>query len=195
MLYIFDFDYTLFDTAVFKQDYFKQFVDLAYDPNNLRLEHFKENVIHYNIKEHLDLLGDNLKDHNKSVETLNVFLSDLKRYLFPGAEEVLMKLKNEGHKLILISLGNLEFQKSKILGSGIEKFFEQIIITPGSKALLLEKINIGEEQVIIVNDNAQESLEMMKLIDNAKLFLIESRYSQNDEGIETHDLQELLSFK
>ncbi|MFA6919094.1 MAG: hypothetical protein WC244_03220 [Patescibacteria group bacterium] len=196
MLYIFDFDYTLFDTARFKKDFYALFDDLVFDSSNLKIDYFKENKIHYNIEEHLNLLGQNLKNYNYALKVLKSFLSDLGEYIFPGAENILIKSKNDNHKLILISWGNMAWQKDKVYGSGMEKFFEKTLFTDSSKKEVLESIDIREgETVIIINDNVRESLEMMKYIDNCKLFLVQGPYSENGYGIASHQLEEIIDFK
>lgn len=194
MLYIFDFDYTLFDTAGFKSDFYGLFGQLLRNPENLRLDYFKENKIHYNIKEHLGVLGENLKDRRQARITLEGFLSDLENYVFSGAAELLAKLQSGGHRLVLISLGNAGFQKAKVRGSGLEKFFEKMIFANDSKGSVLRKLADGEEEVVIVNDDAQESLEMMKFFNNPKLFLVRGPYSQNDKNLKSHSLEEISSF-
>ena len=195
MLYIFDFDYTLFDTARFKEDFYALFDELVFDFSNLKMDYFKENKVHYNIEEHLNLLGENLKDYDYALKVLKSFLSDLSEYIFPEAESILMKLKKDNHKLILISWGNVAWQKDKVYGSGLEKFFEKALFTDSSKKEVLENIGIREgEEIIIVNDNVRESLEMMKYIDNCKLFLVQGPYSRNDQNIMSHQLEEILRF-
>ncbi len=195
MLYIFDFDYTLFDTAGFKSGFCGLLDQLVYDPENLKLDYFKKNKIHYNIKEHLGILGKNLKDRRQARITLENFLSDLRNYVFSGAKELLAKLQSGGHGLVLISLGNIGFQKAKVRGSGLEKFFEKMIFANDSKGSVLRKMTDREEEVIIVNDNARESLEMMKFFNNPKLFLVRGPYSQNDKNFKSHSLEEILNFE
>lgn len=196
MLYIFDFDYTLFNSIKFKQDFFELFRGLLHDPSNLRLEYFQENKIHYDLEKHFDILGDNLKDRDQASLVLKEFLSDLKKYLFPEVEKLLIKLKNDGHRLILISLGNVDWQKAKIYGSDLEKFFDKVIFTDGPKELALKEADlIKGEEVIIVNDNFNESVEMMKYIENCKLFLIQGPYSENNQNFRINKLDNLLNFK
>jgi phosphoglycolate phosphatase-like HAD superfamily hydrolase len=196
MLYIFDFDYTLFDTARFKEDFHDLFDELVFDPGDLKIDYFKKNKIHYNIEEHLGLLGENLKDYDHALKILKSFLSDLSKYIFPEVESILIKLNNDNHRLILVSWGNIEWQKDKVYGFGLEKFFEKTLFTDSSKKEVLESIGIKEgEEIIIVNDNVNESLEMMKCIENCKLFLIQGPYSENGHHIVSHQLNEIIDFK
>ena len=50
---------------------------------------------------------------------------DLK--LYPGAEKILQNLKKQGMKLCLVTNGNVETQKNKILQLGLKKYFDSII--------------------------------------------------------------------
>jgi len=167
MIYVIDFDDTLFDRSgrfakaaekvgiVFKGKlYEKSKTHNIYDP-----------------KKHLKLIGKSKK------EFLNV-VKQSKRFLFPGIIKKLKKLgkrnKNPSlrsgtfllrNKLILLSKGNLWFHKQKIKYSGIEKFFDEIYITDNKLKIFQEKIipRYGQEKIIFIDDKKEE-LEQIKKI-------------------------------
>ena len=91
--------------------------------------------------------------------------SELAKLLLPDAFLFLHYLKTSNHKLILLSLGDLEFQNKKINATGIANFFDEIIITPDSKELILEKILKqfdGEKDIWFVNDKIKETKKIIQ---------------------------------
>jgi len=81
-----------------------------------------------------------------------------KNYRAPGAEEFLIFLRRRSERMILLSAGNLEFQRRKISSADFEKFFDEIHILHGNKdAFVRQKIN-GKDAGLFVNDNVRENI-------------------------------------
>jgi len=128
------------------------------------------------------------KETHKEPEYKN-FDKEINNYLFPETEKTLSYLKNQGHKLILLTLGEPNFQKSKVDNSKIKKYFEKIVYEPKNKAenTLLKDLSMGDEDIIIINDKKEESNEMQKVLGNkSKIFLVA------DEGYK--NISELIDF-
>lgn len=183
MIIIFDFDYTLFDTVKFRADLTgvlgvsaKKFAE-SYN------KFFKRKKTHYNFESHLEKLvkdGTIRKSEIKAVKKrMFDVLNQINRYLFPEAENILKKFKEKGHALVLITCGDLKWQKAKLNKLKIKKYFSKIIITDGNKARCLGFIKKTRENIIIINDNARESFRMKKILGKGEIFLIKGPHSDN----------------
>jgi len=77
-----------------------------------------------------------------------------------GAKKVLTELKKKGYYLILLTAGDQEIQQTKIKTNKIEKYFEEIIITPLSKKEYLQEIvqRFGRENVVMIGNSKRSDI-------------------------------------
>lgn len=213
MLIIFDLDYTLLDTLEFKKG-LAEALNLEFDVYHKNCKkYFKDKDILYNLEKHLKIL----EQENSDFKINENFLSNIGKYLFPEADDILKKMKDAGHKLVLLTYGDVQWQKMKVENLKIKKYFDEIIYTDKGKgevirnsktplAPLLERggpgsthplpLSRGEEKILIVNDNARECLEMREAIGDCEIFLVKGRYSENVEhDLEIRELGEINNFK
>lgn len=90
------------------------------------------------------------------------FLKDLRRYLFADVIPFFEAQRDEAD-FYLLSFGNPEWQRRKVDGCGIGKYFKDLLFTaqPNSKAsMILSRIN-NYANVIAVDDNPRE-LDLIK---------------------------------
>ncbi len=196
MIYIFDLDYTLFNTNIFTKN-IAQTLDINLKDFNISYwQYFGRRKINYNIYKHINFLikegkinsSDNQKIRNKIIKLFN----EADKYIFSGAREVLCRLKSQGHSLYLLSFGDPIWQKLKISDLAIKKYFTKIIITNKKKSTALDFLKKTKEKKIIVNDNARESFLIKKALGQAEIILIKGPYSHNMEHkLKTHILLEL----
>lgn len=88
----------------------------------------------------------------------------IKPLLFPETISFLEFLQNTKQSLILLSLGEDNFQKAKINITGIAKFFDSVHIAADSKELALETILNefkNEENIWFINDKIEETKKVM----------------------------------
>lgn len=153
MIYIIDFDDTLFDVSKFKSACEKVGIDFSD-------EIYQKSKIHgiYNPEKHLKLIGKSKKDLIK-------ILKQSKDFLFPETIKKLKQLRQKADKLFLLSKGNLWFHKQKIKYSGLEKYFDKIYITDNKLKIFQEKImpRYSQEKIIFIDDKKQE-LEQIKKV-------------------------------
>ncbi|NCF74894.1 MAG: HAD hydrolase-like protein [Xanthomonadaceae bacterium] len=186
MIVIFDLDYTLLDSKKFRQDLASVF-DMNIDEFNKYYEkYFKSKSLNYGIEEHLKILKKqkqiNFTEEKKIKQKLNIFFKKMDDYLFPGVEKALKYFRNNGNKLILISFGNLDWQKLKIDNLKIKKYFDKIILEDSAKGKndFLKSLKNSQEKILIINDNAKETFAMAKLLGkNCKFKIIQGPYSYN----------------
>ncbi len=153
-----DFDGVIFNTELFKKQLIKIFFK-----NGVPKEIFKKSYrnskgknLPYSVAKHLKFLAKNEKINSKKISAdLKKLLNNLKQYVF-GEARIFLKhfSKND---LYLISYGDLNFQKQKIKGAKVSKFFKRVIVTAADKGKIIEKIAKKDkfkkgETIIFIDD-------------------------------------------
>ncbi len=88
--------------------------------------------------------------------------------LFPDTMDSINELKRVGYKVFLVTFGNREMQEKKIKVLGLERAFDEIIITenPHGKEKcfkeILSKYYLKPEQVLCVGDKIKDEIEVGK---------------------------------
>ncbi|MDP3245327.1 MAG: HAD family hydrolase [bacterium] len=169
MIFILDFDYTLFDVSVFKKALSKSVKklgikqDLWQETYKKTLEQHKE-ACNYDVKKHSHLLGQMVAVDSFLIENeMRQVLARSQDFLYPDTEDFLRYLKNRGSKIVLLTLGNIAWQKKKIKDLKIKKYFDKFIFTARHKRHLKLKFNGSPRDWIFVNDNPREIQEMRPL--------------------------------
>lgn len=79
---------------------------------------------------------------------------------FPGVEEVLTKLRRDGHRLYLVTAGPVDFQARKIADACLGGFFVEINIVSSSKKATLERIATGNpKDCVMVGDSKKSDIK------------------------------------
>jgi hypothetical protein len=125
----------------------------------------------------VDFDGEALLDWFKSL--------DFKSYLFENSEDVLRTLQKE-NKLILLTKGAEDYQKMKVDGSGINKYFHEVHIVPTDKELFLKDKNF-EGPIYFINDKINENEKIRTLFPDLKVI-----HAHNDFNIKNL-LEDFLS--
>jgi len=108
----------------------------------------------------------------------------IKNLLFPDAVFFLEFLKETNEPLILLSLGETDFQKIKIDITGVAKFFDLIHITADAKELAINKILNefkNEENIWFVNDKIEETKKIIQRFPQLKPILKKSSQFTSEE--------------
>ncbi len=149
---IFDLNKTLFDTELLKKDFEKIF-----EAHELRGQEFwksfykaydfdSKNLGCYSIDKHLKSL--NIDDEKRKTIKKNLnFKMEYRgtEYLYPEVIYILENLKANNNRLLLISRGDKNFEKKKIFISGLDRYFDKIIIVPKiTKSVIKNNIKKGE---------------------------------------------------
>ena len=154
---IFDFDDTLFDTQLLKEKIFNKLIENG----------ISDNIIHKSYKDSQKILGiyspNNhikvLKDlYNIDIgENLNDWITNLnlEHHIFPEVNDLLKNLSSK-HHLVLLTLGDQDFQKFKIDQSQISDYFNEIHIIDYDKELFLKELD-SEHEIYFVNDKESEN--------------------------------------
>lgn len=171
MTIVFDFDHTLLDTHRFKEAIvdkvaaFGPFVEDVRDAHERSMGRKEDRTGIYDPDRHVEFLRGSFPDEEsvrKARTAIDAVLENTGDYLYPGAEDLLGRLKARGYRLILLTFGNEEWQKKKVGNSGISGYFDDVIATSGSKGEVLKEIACGGEPVFVVNDNLRETRDMIE---------------------------------
>jgi len=140
----------------------------------------------YSNRRHSKVLSAYGFDEKQVLENLNKTLKSevIKKYLYSDAIKFFKNLKKLGKKMILLSLGNPDFQAEKIKALDLEKYFDRVILTNEKKVIKLKEIldTINDRPAWFINDRIVENLEAKKLFPELKIvqtvfpFISEAEY-------------------
>lgn len=163
-----DFDGVIFNTELFKKQlgkiFFKNGVPKEIFKKTYR--NFEKNNLPYSFAKHLKFLAKNEKINSKKISAdLRKLLDNLKPYV-SGEARIFLKhfYKND---LYLISYGDLNFQKQKIKGAEVSRFFRRVIITTADKGKIIEKIVKKDkfkkgERIVFIDDKPKHIREVKR---------------------------------
>lgn len=167
---IIDFDDTLFDTAALKADLLALFARFGVSAEKFRetykISYTQNDLASYNLWRHIDIVCQQFSNLNEKLllAEAEALFKNGKRYLISGAEDFLNELSNLGVPLILLSLGDAEWQKEKMDSVGAAKFFQEVVFTGRNKKEVIQpliKDAIGD--IIFINDKIKETQEVAEL--------------------------------
>jgi len=154
---IFDFDDTLFETHKLKDSIFETMNTWGL-PHQTILETYEKSIkkfLHYTPENHLLTINEmtefNIPDHRIS-EIKNL---DFSFYQGQVTKKILSNLA-KNNTLILLTLGDQNFQEFKIAKSGLAPYFHKIQIVPAQKEKFLLAQNY-QGQVFFINDKKIEN--------------------------------------
>ena len=132
MNYYFDFDNTLYETAKLTEVMLNAIVNSIYNKTGKNLEDLKKYA--KDIFNFAEEMAEKFKsDKNKVLEDLNNAIYSGESIVFEDARRFVEKLYKNNNKLYILTYipdkKNHDYQMKKIIGSGIAKYFNSIIIT------------------------------------------------------------------
>lgn len=93
-------------------------------------------------------------------------------YLFEGAVDMLEDLKRDGHDLHLLTLGDVTWQKKKVVSAGLEVYFSQVLYAPEDKMLMRDALESIDGLVVMVNDNGKEIDALQRALPEVKMVAV-----------------------
>ncbi len=167
MIYI-DFDMTLYNTENFVKDICDIFhthgvpLDIAYEAKERAVA--TDVLLHfdYTFERHIAAVRSLGQDVDQKIvlKELNGLFTN--KYVFAGAIEFIASLKECGHKVILLTAGNANFQRSKVQGSGVNVHVHQEVYIPGGKDVYVRE-RMEKEKTFFINDNGRENVLVKKM--------------------------------
>lgn len=202
-----DLDNTLLATRVFYQDFYREL--LLAEGNTEReidasYKFFSNGATRvgepFSPKRQMEILGWREVTKERVLAEIENLLREKRGFIFPEVVPALMELRRKGLTLILLTFGNEEFQKQKIIASGIAHYFDEIKITASDKTEILLADQEGEERIFV--DDKEEFMGVLREHSDIQTFHMcrkEVGVASCEKGVcqahyEIKDLQELLRF-
>ena len=184
-----DFDDCLFDTKTFIENFRGVFAACGI-PEEVQVSTavvMKDGTVGgwYDPERHIALLAETcVFDHAQLRTKIEAFLSDTERFLFPEVTDFLSLMTKCGHTLYILSYGDDNFQVKKIRGTGIDHFFEKIVVTREDKALAMgSELGSGSDDVWFIEDRTGYIASVKKMWPHMRMVLLrrkEGRYYESD---------------
>jgi len=173
---IVDFDYTLFDASAFKNALAVSLEKLginkaAFWKTYSDIRELSEKM-EYSPARHLNALASITGfDRKKAEENFNKIILNSRRYLYPDAVLFLENFSKLA-PLLLLSRGNIDFQKRKVSACGIQKYFTEIELTEKDKNRCLKGLTRKYgDNIFFINDNIKETEDVAREFPNIKPIL------------------------
>jgi len=182
-----DFDETLFDTNRFYKDFLDICLEYGIEKETVNLakdELFNEKSL-FNMEIIVNYLTNRYNLSNKFLEDVNQLFSS--KYVYDDVIPCLEKLKSY-YELIILSYGNYKYQISKINGSDLKKYFNNIIITDKNKSTL---DNVDYKNSIFIDNNPEEIKRFLE-VGSKKVIRIRrdsDKYSKKELDVEVNVLE------
>lgn len=162
MNYYIDFDNTLYETAKLTKKMISAVANSIADNKKIDYNEVLENITPKfnstvdNIFSFAEKMAKNYDvDVKFAVDSVNEAINNGKDLVFSDAKDFLESKKKNGDKLIILTYvadGNQEYQLQKVMGSGIAKYFEQIIVTTKYKF----ELDLNYENGIFIDDDPRD---------------------------------------
>jgi len=98
----------------------------------------------------------------KHIENLGRSVYDLDYPEIPGVSDILSYLKNNGHRLLLFTKGDIDIQFNKIRKASLESFFDIIEVfkdkTLEDFSVFIKKHDLNPEDCIIIGDSVRSDV-------------------------------------
>lgn len=190
-MFIIDFDDTLFNTRPgFKEARIAAVARLDISPEVYQETYGQarrtpEGIASYSNYRHAQILGTKGFDEaavRAALETTTT-PEKLRDLLYPEAHEFLQKLKKLGEPLVLLSLGDAEFQNLKVQGTGIAPYFERIFVVDDTKEHVVRKLleHVTDSTIWFINDWVTQTMELALKFPSVRFVLKQSPTGGTDE--------------
>lgn len=182
-----DFDDVLFNTRDFSRNYKKIFEEcgvckdifheLYYDyPQKDKTGKLKK----YDYNKHVTRIGEECQmDTRELQKKVSNLISNTSKYLFPDVLDFLKAFNRSS--LFLVSFGKTEFQKSKIMNSGIKDFFQEINIVDELKSGPISRFAKNDEKIYFLDDRIEQVEDVKKNFPKSVTFLVDREEGRFDD--------------
>ncbi len=99
-------------------------------------------------------------------------VSRMSEFLFEGASSVLSRLKADGWKLALLTLGEPAWQERKVRHSGLLEYFDYVLCTLEPKASRVEELLAWPAPLVFINDNGEEIDALRSVLPGCRMIAV-----------------------
>ena len=153
-----DFDRTLFDCDSFLSDFYA-IINKYQIPKDVfkscQIQCKKEG---FNPRLILDSVYEDYTFDMDIYHEVDDLLHRTNDYLYSDTISFLKYLKSCEYEIIILTKGNDEYQKEKILNAQIDEYYDELIVTMKHKG----KLNLDYENGIFIDDNPFEIIDILK---------------------------------
>lgn len=166
MTFIFDLDDTILDTVKLKDIIFKDMADCGASMDEIQATYAActHNGSLYSPEKHIALLKAQAPNLDESEIMSRIDIINWQALVIPGSKEMVDEARKMG-QVILLTKGDYSFQARKLVGTNIQDWFNDVIITPAAKEKVIEQMNTDTD-VFVINDKEEENNAMKKIKPN-----------------------------
>ncbi len=182
-MFVVDFDDTLFDTHRFKRTLITALSRAGVGEADATWSYqaayadASGQFTHSN-KRRAEFLGTRGHEVEKVLAALDSCVDPavLGDHVLPGATDLLQWLKALGQPLVLLSLGDPEFQETKVRGAGLAEYFDRLFMVSDTKERVLGELleHHRPAKYWLINDKVDESLALQKKFPELQIVLKQS---------------------
>ncbi|MDF1497985.1 MAG: HAD family hydrolase [Patescibacteria group bacterium] len=196
MKIVLDFDDTIFNTYGLMQEFLKIFLIEGFNEEQFWdvYRQCKKKIGDFDKDIFVDLIYS-LKNFNKEEinKKIDFIINKSNEFVYRDFFDFVSSFKKE--KLILLSFGTTEFQKTKIENSGISKYFSEIIITSRNKADDMEEIQKKYNgSIVFIEDKAKAIDDVKKRLPNViamKMIRAQGGHTETKSELTNYIIQDL----
>ena len=191
-----DFDRTLFDCERFLEDLYALINQYGIDTalfKECQNQCIKEGFNPYTI---LDLVKEKKSFDEELYTKINDLIKKTNEYLFSDAILFLEYLKSNNYEIVLLTRGNNNYQKEKVLNAKIDNYYNDLIVTMKHKG----DLELDYNNSIFIDDNPKEINSILDRIAKKVIYVKRDNAKYNDISINkdikiVKSLQEIIDNK
>ena len=179
MTIVFDLDYTLLDAGKLKNALALSLSDCGVPEERFwqTYEHssrVSDKICDYDPARHVEHLSNDLLtcDAPAAIRRIDATVARTSEFLYPGATALLERLRADGARLVLLTQGNVGWQKRKVAASGLASYFDELLFVAEEKEAAVEKLRMLDQPVTFVNDNGREIDRLQKLLPDMRMIAV-----------------------
>lgn len=178
-----DFDGTLFDTEAFKGQMYDIFVKAGFELDEIKSTYNAECLDYkYSPIGQMERLKKiHSFDREAADQRFKKLYASCDKFLYDDSVEFLNGINRDKYGLDLLTLGDTEFQKTKVDHSGIAKYFDDIYYTEVQKWDYLDRLVDRNENFIVIDDRGDALTEIKKKFKHSLAIHIERPIEDKDD--------------
>lgn len=204
---IIDFDDTLFNTQALKPALTAALVAIGVAPEDADWSYkaaysTADGRYTHSHERRAEMLAQRGYDQAQALAALQAVTATpaIQQYVLPGAIELLEGLRALGQPLVLLSLGDPDFQKLKVDGAGIGNYFaQQYLVSRDKKSVIAELMKSLTPPRWLINDKVDESRDLAQAFPNLQIILKQPPHAASEVYAASGyphftDLKEILAY-